>query len=127
MGLHDDLMGDSTSVHHSTFGEVVTYSSDSGSLIELQNVIVGHEYNERRYNENGYEYVRSRTFEIVTDSDSEMYSGSESITPNGYIEFGGIRYGIERVSEATTVGTAVAHCVSRMPGRRTKEGLRGRN
>lgn len=127
MGLHDDLMSDSVGVHMSTFGQDVTYSDPAGSPVTIENVIVGHEYNERRYFQEGYEYVKTRTFEIDVDENSETFCGVATIVPNGYIEVGNQKYGIERIGERTVNGTVTAFCVMRNPGRRTREGMRGRN
>lgn len=125
MGLHDDLTSDSVPLHMDTFGTAVVYYFPDGGSVELLNVIVGHEANERRYFETGYEYLKTRTFELDVDANSETFCGLEKIIVNGSIEYDGQRYGVERLNDVTVNKTVVAYCAMRNPGKRNREGLRG--
>jgi len=127
MGMHDELIADALSVHADTFGEVVVYSPPGGqpqTPTDISGVIVGHEQTERRPTETGYEMVRTRSFEIVTDEDHESFCGVSDVLENGTLTYGSTVYGIERLSESMVTGSIVAHGVSRKVGRRVREGTR---
>jgi hypothetical protein len=126
MGLHDDLIADSVAIHAATFGDTVVYTPPAGQPQTPTEIIaiVGAEMSERRPTENGYETVRTRTFEAITDEDNEGFCGVVDINDNGTITYDETVYGIERRSESTTAGTVVLHCISRKAGRRVREGSR---